>query len=439
MKKYDPVIAQYILENYGKKTYIEMSKGLGILNIGIITKYVNILVKEGKLTKMIDKKMFSKEEEEFIINNALIKKNKEIADCLGRDTSVINSKKKLLIKAGLIPYNLVDKKPFTKEEEQILKDNFWEHGCTGCAKLINRSAPTISHKAKRMGLKIRPDILFDKYNITHFTEFKDAFVVYFLGFFWADGTITPPPKHRIKFKINSIDFQDLKSHLHRLGDFWNNWEYAPPKDKPHWKNSSVFEVTNLYLWQFFEKYGYLTKTGGSADKILAAIPENLRHYWWRGYFDGDGCISMKKFQFNACMNQDWNFLKFLELETDTEFTIERKDRGNRAGSKAIISNHPYISRVYNYIYKGEQFGLKRKYLKLTDYINNVKKKPVGATSQYWGVSKDKRTNSWTLQIRKDNKVYHKRFKNELDAALEYDKLAKEYFGNKATLNFPDAK
>ena len=33
------------------------------------------------------------------------------------------------------------------------------------------------------------------------------------------------------------------------------------------------------------------------------------------------------------------------------------------------------------------------------------------------------------------KLYVKRFKNELDAAKEYDRMAVELFGNKAILNF----
>jgi hypothetical protein len=102
-------------------------------------------------------------------------------------------------------------------------------------------------------------------------------------------------------------------------------------------------------------------------------------------------------------------------------------------------NHAYISRFYNYIYGGEQLGLKRKLIKLTDYVNNVKKKTESATSKYWGVSKAKSRNKWTMQIVCNKKQYYKAFEKEIDAALEYDRLAKEYFGNRATLNFPDAK
>jgi len=437
MKNFDQKICDYVLENYGIKSSRQISTDCNI-KIGEVYKYQRILLKLGKINKLRNYNPFSNEETQYIIDNVLILNTREIADSLKRNVGAISRKKVLLLKAGLIKENKRMKEPLKDGEEGFIRENIWELGAARCAKILNRSPRFVGQRASQWGLETRPDILFDRYDISHFTDLKDPFVIYFLGFFWADGWLSDFSIRRIKFKINNIDFHDaITPNIGRLGNFWNYREYDPPSDKPHWKKSSVFEVSNLYLWQFLDQYDYQIKTGASACKILTAIPENLRHYWWRGYFDGDGNISDGRACFHACYEQDWKFLLDLGKILDIDFEIDREDRGDRKGSKGSISNYPYVKRLHNYMYQGEQFGLKRKLDRFVDYLTNIRQKSSGDTSQYWGVSKGAKANRWTMQITHNEKYVSKRFANEIDAAREYDKLAKEFFGNRALLNFPN--
>jgi hypothetical protein len=60
------------------------------------------------------------------------------------------------------------------------------------------------------------------------------------------------------------------------------------------------------------------------------------------------------------------------------------------------------------------------------------------SSKYNGVSREKISRSWKMQIRRNGKTISSgRYKNEIDAAKAYDKAAKKYFGEFARLNFPD--
>lgn len=60
------------------------------------------------------------------------------------------------------------------------------------------------------------------------------------------------------------------------------------------------------------------------------------------------------------------------------------------------------------------------------------------TSKFKGVSFDNKNKKWLAQIQFEKKKMHiGRFNNEEDAAREYDKKAKELFGEYACLNFKD--
>lgn len=67
---------------------------------------------------------------------------------------------------------------------------------------------------------------------------------------------------------------------------------------------------------------------------------------------------------------------------------------------------------------------------------HFKKNP---SSKYKGVSFNKKTEKWDVQIRRYGKCRHLGcFDDEVEAAKAYDKAAKEHQGEFAALNFPDS-
>ncbi len=73
-----------------------------------------------------------------------------------------------------------------------------------------------------------------------------------------------------------------------------------------------------------------------------------------------------------------------------------------------------------------------------DNVHNLSRSNRG-TSCFKGVFWDKRLKKWCAKICCDNKVYRLGcFDSEIDAALAYDRKARELFGAFARLNFPDA-
>jgi len=64
--------------------------------------------------------------------------------------------------------------------------------------------------------------------------------------------------------------------------------------------------------------------------------------------------------------------------------------------------------------------------------------PVRQSSKFRGVSFNKRSNKWkvTIKVQKSS-IHGGLFDDEVAAAKEYDKIAKELHGQRARLNFPD--
>lgn len=62
---------------------------------------------------------------------------------------------------------------------------------------------------------------------------------------------------------------------------------------------------------------------------------------------------------------------------------------------------------------------------------------VGGASEFKGVSKRQgRPKAWVAKLRVNGKAYTRCFATELEAALAYDQMAREHFGEFAKLNFP---
>lgn len=80
-------------------------------------------------------------------------------------------------------------------------------------------------------------------------------------------------------------------------------------------------------------------------------------------------------------------------------------------------------------------------LRLCTHQENIfNMKSITGASKYKGVSYDKTCNKWASEITK-NYTKHRLgfFDNEIEAALAYDKKAKEIFGDFAYLNFPETE
>lgn len=191
---------------------------------------------------------------------------------------------------------------------------------------------------------------------------KTKEVSYILGFLWADGYLNPSG-YTIATEIISEDAINLIPIFTQTGK-WN----ITYRQRKHWKPQTKICSFGKSLYSFLTSMDYYDKT--TPKQILNLIPKDLQHYWWRGYFDGDGCFYYNKKQYlrqlaiTSDYDQDWTFVvklsKSLGIKKhQIKQTISPK---SYSSSQFRITNKSDITKFANYIYQDyDGLGLKRKH------------------------------------------------------------------------------
>lgn len=312
---------------------------------------------------------------------------------------------------------------WTEKEIEMLK-KYYPLECHLLPKMLNRSMASIRARAQIHQLKsIKP-----KFRVTHditdFIDIKKSSVAYILGFFWADGHIVNHG-NEIKLKISKKDSEDIEKIL--LSQLpWRVY------NNPNEGNGMVnFVISDFFLRNFLIENDYHLKSGASPNKILSKIPEYLRHFWWRGYFDGDGCLSWRKdgnqptIHLTSCKEQNWDFYENLceklQIKFKHRIRIVNKEK-NTGGSQVMITNIKECKTFLEYIFGDEKLGLSRKYEKFLEFQKNFEI-PSPKTSKYIGVCVEGRSQKYLVQINYGGKkLYSKYFNCEIDAAQAREKF-----------------
>jgi intein-encoded DNA endonuclease-like protein len=116
-------------------------------------------------------------------------------------------------------------------------------------------------------------------------------------------------------------------------------------------------TSNKRLFSFLESAGYMDRLSGPRF--------SLDSHWFRGFFDGDGCIYVhrrgaKQVVFSGPFLQDWTFLTAqldqLEIDHKVNTLTPRKGRSSRV---RFQGRNPCV-RFGEFLYGDAIFGLARK-------------------------------------------------------------------------------
>jgi len=277
-------------------------------------------------------------------------------------------------------------KNYTETELKFLTDNYPSKGAKYCSEILNKKPDSIKYIANtKLKLKITKKVKLktvkEKYkrltykNSVPFENFQKINTpehTYILGFIWADGCIF---KNRIAIECVQEDLETLEHVFMETGK-WDIYYRTRPNRKPQ----MGLRTENKYLAEYLFSKGYTPNGRGDANLILDTIPEHLKHYWYRGLSDGDGCFYLntknntRQYTLAGALNTDWDFIVDLFKNMNITYNTQKTINLIRGSSSNIrICNASGILQYSNFIYKNypnDKIGLKRKYDKFIDIVKS---------------------------------------------------------------------
>ena len=230
------------------------------------------------------------------------------------------------------------------------------------------------------------------YEQTCFSSLSDEDSCYFLGLLYADGNIY---KHfnnwLIQIGLKDRDcIEQFKTYLK------TNREIYYRKDR----NSHCMFITNKIIGDNLIKLGMFPQKSRTLKFPIDLIPSNNVRHFIRGYFDGDGCISLIKsqstYRLRFCLVGTYDMMFNMQnILIDTLNISKTKIKQHSQSEHAFelhIKKIEDVNKIRNYLYDNSTKYMQRK--KDVFYSDLIKYKFGKSTSKYKNVCF--KSNSWNI-------------------------------------------
>lgn len=207
-----------------------------------------------------------------------------------------------------------------------------------------------------------------------FKEINSEEKAYFLGFMYADGCLSKikrPNSTYIKHQVQiSLTDKQIIDDFKSLFPFFNLQVFDFGKYKSNWSKQYALRKANKVLYQDLLNLGmFERKSNQNLNKLnVPDIDEKLIKHFIRGYFDGDGSISISKKRPNLrrieiCCSSESFLLQIKKLleEAGISCPIFRTKNNNKSPLYVIewVNSNDVIS-LRKFFYEDCNIYLKRK-------------------------------------------------------------------------------
>ena len=210
-------------------------------------------------------------------------------------------------------------------------------------------------------------------NEHYFENINNEHKAYWLGFLFADGSVTYKSENScyIKLELNHKDKYIIEKFAKDIKtDSVHDYDYGK-------KHNAELIVYSKIMAEDLSKYGIVPRKTYK-NNYIPKIDKNFIRHFIRGYFDGDGCISLTKpkdqnisravLSFCADYTLAIELQKLLKSINVNCNIIDMKKYGNDIYSVRIVGNSNII-KMFNYMYKDSSVYLIRKYDKFIKFFN----------------------------------------------------------------------
>ena len=254
--------------------------------------------------------------------------------------------------------------------EEITDKYFKDKYCSGEINMVLR----------KLGIT-RPNGIQAKINHDYFENIDSEHKAYWLGFIYADGSITKKAyekgsyTYRLRMELMFEDKYileqmalDLKSDL-KPKEYYNDTSSFEGYNKP--KHTAYIMFSSKKMGEDLVKLGVVpNKT--LILKSLPSIPDNLMKHFISGYFDGDGSVYLTKD--NTIKTAFYGTHDFINSIQD--FLIKELDLTKKKITDQKEANVSFVGmakqeseKLYHYMYDEATIFLNRKYEKYNKYFN----------------------------------------------------------------------
>lgn len=248
---------------------------------------------------------------------------------------------------------------------------------------------------------------------------------YWLGFLYADGCINQQYRNG-KLKSMHLEIglsQKDKAHLVKFKECLHS--NVPIKNKLSKLDGKLYESSRIAVCCTKLCRDLCTK-GCTPQKSLTLkfpncniIPNELIKHFIRGYFDGDGCVSVSNNIITI------NFVGTMEMLSGISIFLQKNNiiyknptiyqKGN--AFEMFIYGADIVKQIFLFLYKDSSVYLERKYNKFSDFYKNYdlhRKSKSGKQGVYFNT----KTQKWCATgYLNGNRKYLGSFKDKQDAIL----------------------
>jgi len=303
-------------------------------------------------------KRWTKEEKEYLINNYTSDNVDEMANELQRNKEAVVT---MACKLGVSKNT-----EWTESEINYLLNNYNVKSRAEIAHYLQRTVTAVSVKMSKLGL-ILPKY---HYNRSFFKKIDTEEKAYWLGFMYADGCVRvvyePTYSAEVCIRLYAGDAEHLRkfnkslngnipvTFTERICSFNNKPQY-----------SCSIRCYSTEMAEDLISYGCIPNKTFNIE--LPMLPDNLYRHFLRGYFDGDGCITLrsrkrKDLRMDYCSGSK----KMLEQIRELLFKYDIKSYLNNDKEntyKLVICGLQNVDKMIHYLYDDSTIYLDRKFYK----------------------------------------------------------------------------
>lgn len=181
-----------------------------------------------------------------------------------------------------------------KQISQVVREYLAGAPSTDLAKKYRTTTDTILSTVRRSGAKVRSFADANRRYVldeTFFDHVNTEAKAYWLGFIMADGCVHLG--NRIQITLAAKDIDHVRKFAHALSS------NKPVRITDHGTGATIC-IVSQHMTDSLARYGITPRKSFTAKP--PSLPRRLIRHFWRGVFDGDGCIYLNtKGSWHACL------------------------------------------------------------------------------------------------------------------------------------------